>query len=90
MCLCLLYDAGLICTKTQISDFSSETKSIEQVRKAFSYKAVSVNILAKEFTPFLYFSYRFNTKQSYLFNPNLLLDLNCSAKFSEKKQKYLY
>ena len=31
------HDAGLACTKMQITDFQSETKSIGQVRNAFSY-----------------------------------------------------
>ena len=45
----------------------------------------------KEFKPNLYFSHRLNTKTySYLFYPNLLLDLNCRTKFPEKKQSYHY
>ena len=35
--LCPSYDAGLTCTKMQITDFQSETKSIGQARNAFSY-----------------------------------------------------
>ena len=33
----LSYDAGLTCAKMQITDFRFETKSIGQVRNAFSY-----------------------------------------------------
>ena len=35
--LCPSYDAGLTCTKMQITDFRFETKSTGQVRNAFSY-----------------------------------------------------
>ena len=35
--LCPSYDAGLICMKIQTTDFQFETKSIGQVRNAFSY-----------------------------------------------------
>ena len=37
MYLCPSYDAGLTCTKMQITLFRFETKSIGQVRNAFSY-----------------------------------------------------
>ena len=36
--LCPSYDAGLTCTKMRITDFRFETKSIGQVRNAFSYQ----------------------------------------------------
>ena len=43
--LCPSYDAGLTCTKMQITGFRFETKSIGQVRNAFliPYKAVAIN-----------------------------------------------
>ena len=37
MYLCPSYDAGLTCTKMQITLFRFETKSIGQVRNTFSY-----------------------------------------------------
>ena len=37
MCLCTWYEAGLTCMKWQKADFHFETKSIGQVKNAFSY-----------------------------------------------------
>ena len=44
----------------------------------------------KEVKPHLYFPMDLIQNQSYLFYCNVLLDKNLSAKFSEKKQQYLF